>query len=229
MLGCRFSFRSGLLGLLAMVNPLQGQAEQRPTSPAEFQVSLEQLGPTGMYSLFFSWVASEDGERLYRIYLLTSVGAEVSITSKDGTEEVPSLSGIRAQLGIGFTKSMGEKVEVSVIPATALHPFPLEFGVVAEISSDNGSKIQSEIVSKELRIVTPPYYDTNGNEVRGVLVPEGTPIVDDDDLTAFLDHFGTKIFESSSYAVEADFNGNGTIDFEDFFILVDNYGKRFVY
>ena len=62
------------------------------------------------------------------------------------------------------------------------------------------------------------------------MVPGGTRVVDDDDVAVFLVHFGTRIedFPESSYALEADFDGNGIIDLSDFFILADNHGRSFV-
>ena len=62
------------------------------------------------------------------------------------------------------------------------------------------------------------------------MVPGGTGLVDDEDVAAFLEHFGARIedFPESSYALEADFDGNGIIDLSDFFILADNHGRSFV-
>ena len=109
--------------------------------------------------VLLSWEASEDSVDFYRIFRL------IAITDLDGKQE-------EAWVGGGFVDppdSTGQGIRVVV--ATLDHDFPMVFGVAAVIRSEDGSEIRSVMVTTEVRPRATFFYDANGNEVWGVMVP----------------------------------------------------------
>ena len=128
---------------------------QVPAPPAWFGKRRVGIG-TGV---LLSWEASEDSVDFYRIFRL------IAITDLDGKQE-------EAWVGGGFVDppdSAGQGVRVVVL--TIDHDFPMVFGVAAVIRSEDGSEIRSVMVTTEVRPRATFFYDANGNEVWGVMVP----------------------------------------------------------